>query len=136
MERKHVLELLDNNTVDPAALHGNLGDITRLNRWTGNTSVVLRAVDKFAADLPQHTPLSVIDIGTGAGDLTTALSRWAEHNRLPIHIIGADLHMGVLSYAHQHGKANGWLRLDATRLPLASHSVDIALCTTMAHHLE
>jgi len=135
MERKHALELLDNDSLDATELSGNLRDLARLNRWTGNTAAVLRAVDKL---IPPHHggTLSIVDIGTGAGDLPAMLNMWAEDRQLRIYAYGGDLHPVVLDYARGHGKAAGWLQLEATHLPLATGSVDIAVCTTMAHHLE
>jgi SAM-dependent methyltransferase len=134
MQRKHELELLDNTTLDAAELHRNLQDIARLNRWTGTTEAVVRAIEAMAAQ--NHTPIVVIDIGTGAGDLPTALVSWAERKRLPLRVFGGDIHNGVLDYARLHGKATDWLRLEATHLPLATRSIDVAVCTVMAHHLE
>ncbi len=134
MQRKHELELLDYNTLDAAKLHGNLQDIARLNRWTGTTAAVVRAIEAMAAH--NLNPLVVIDIGTGAGDLPTALVKRATREGLPLRVMGADVHAGVLDYARLHGSATDWLRLEATHLPLASQSIDVAVCTVMAHHLE
>jgi 2-polyprenyl-3-methyl-5-hydroxy-6-metoxy-1,4-benzoquinol methylase len=140
MRRKYQLELLDNREIDAADLRGNLRDLARLNRFTGTTAAILRSVETMI-DGPhpvasQKRTLTIIDIGTGGGDLPTALTKWAARRNLPLVVLGADVHTGILDYARHYSTATGWLRLDGTQLSVASGGVDIAICTLLAHHLE
>lgn len=136
MRRKHDQELLDNEIINPAALSGNLLDIARLNRWTGTTAAVLNAVEEMTEHAHQRGELVVLDIGTGSGELPTALMKRAARKQLTIRAFGGDFHAGVLDHARQYADSSGWLRLEATCLPIASGGVDIAVCTQMSHHLE
>src|SRR5689334_6039072 len=122
MDRKHQLELLDSAHINSTDLNGNLQDIAGLNRLTGSTKAVIAAISRMAG---RHSgPLSIIDIGTGAGDLPTGITRWAAQRGICVQTYGADLQTHILNYARQHSTATGWLQLDGTALPVANTSID------------
>ncbi|HVX88653.1 MAG TPA: hypothetical protein VG940_06990, partial [Gemmatimonadales bacterium] len=69
-------ELLDDPHADPVAVRTSLGNIARANRLFGGTQAVLYGLDRLlAADVPGEA-LSLLDLGTGAGDIPGALRRW------------------------------------------------------------
>ena len=71
MERlTDAVELLDGPLDDPAVLAGNLRDLRRINRWLGGTSLSAAAIEAVAA---HRAELTLLDVGTGGGDIPRAL---------------------------------------------------------------
>src|SRR6266481_1371823 len=85
MERAHdAVEMLDR----PAPfldLSQNLDDIARFNAFFGGTRLTLRHVKGLVADLPRDRSLTLLDVGTGGGDIPRALVRWARRAGLSPH---------------------------------------------------
>ena len=130
--RTDQIELLDTDQISSIELHQNLRDIARLNRLTGTTRALITMVKPLAQRKASGEPLTVLDLGTGAGDLTTAFQQ-----QFPmIRVIGADLWLDVLDYARQHGAAQHWVQLDGGHLPFCDGAIDVICCSQTAHHLS
>ena len=72
--RSEAPELLDADALPLEHLAGSLRDIVRVNRFLGDAAV--------EAELPDpNSPVTIIDVGTGAGDLARILAGWA---RIPV----------------------------------------------------
>ena len=63
------VELLDDPAADPATVRSSLGDIARSNRWLGGRAAVRFGLDRLLKKLPHERRLTLLDVGTGAGDL-------------------------------------------------------------------
>ena len=91
------------------------------------------------ADFPDpRTPFSVLDVGTGAGDIPRAVAQWARGNGRTAHIWAIDLHSDVLRFATETGPrpaALGFARANAHQLPVRPAGVDYVLASleTLAH---
>ena len=83
--RSEAPELLDADTLPLEHLAGNLRDIVRVNRFLGDAAALMRALTAAAeADSPDpNSPVTIIDVGTGAGDLPRLLAGWARDSRRP-----------------------------------------------------
>ena len=92
--------------------------------------------DEILKRLDDADPRVVVDLGCGTGQLTRRLAQ-----RFPAaSVVGADLSSGMLEQAHgHHGHDAGdparvsYVRADAERLPLATGSVDVVVCTESFH---
>ena len=90
--------------------------------------------DAILARVDDTSPSTVIDLGCGTGQLTRRLTE-----RFPeAVVVGVDLSTGMLSKAAARlgtGSAgsHALVRADAERLPFASESVDLAVCTESFH---
>lgn len=134
LERRHPgRELLDGATLDPAELRLNLREMAMLNRLPGGTSAsghaIARLVDGTAT-------ASVLDVGTGSGDLPEALVR---SNGRSLRVIAADLRPEVLAVARARlagMREVDLLLADARSLPLDDASVDVAHASLLIHHLD
>lgn len=74
--RSEAPELLDADALPLEHLAGSLRDIVRVNRFLGDAAV--------EAELPDpNSPVTIIDVGTGAGDLARILAGWARDSRRP-----------------------------------------------------
>jgi len=131
------VELLDGPT-PLADLSRCLIDVARLNALFGGRFLTMVHVKRLAAALPAGRPLTILDVGTGGGDVPRALVRWARRASRSIRVIGLDLDAATLGVAR--GFARGYPEIafvqgDARDLPLATAAVDIAISSLMLHHL-
>jgi hypothetical protein len=95
--RQRGTEILDGPGIDPAVRERSMTDLTRSNRWLGGVRAALLAVRETIAQLgPAAT---VLDIGTGLGDIPDRVRRDAERMGVTIATIGVDEAVAVLSAA-------------------------------------
>ncbi len=134
-------ELLD-GPLDAAILCGNLRDLGRINRWLGGADLSRRAIRDVAEAVGPRTDLTVIDVGTGGGDLPLDLlatwgARWPR-----LHVTAVDAQADVLEAARAVRPAldsTPGLALavgDGRALPYPGRAFDIAHASLVVHHLE
>jgi ubiquinone/menaquinone biosynthesis C-methylase UbiE len=132
------VEMLDG----PAALaelRECLSDVARLNAFFGGRFLTLVHVKRLAARLPSGRALTVLDVGTGGGDVPRAIVRWARRVRRPIHLFALDRDPVVARVAQSLASAYPEivvLQGDAVDLPVRSGSVDVVISSLTLHHLD
>ncbi|HEX9704623.1 MAG TPA: methyltransferase domain-containing protein [Gemmatimonadales bacterium] len=141
-------ELLDDRRADPDAVRAELADIARLNRLFGGTRAVLEALEPLltAPSEPRATlkdsltvarnaqrRLTLLDIGTGAGDIPQAVVATAERHGVSVLPIGLD----VIPAAARLARRNGVRSVvgDGNAPPFAPKSVDLVVASQVLHHL-
>lgn len=125
-------ELLDDPDADPAAVRASLLHIARANRWFGGRSAVLWGLRRVLAGVRPGTRLSLLDIGTGAGDLPRAARRWARRRGLELDVFG--LERSAMAAALARDNRVHAVVADAGAIPVRPGSVDIVLLSQVAHH--
>ncbi|MGB7212216.1 MAG: methyltransferase domain-containing protein [Gemmatimonadales bacterium] len=126
-------ELLDGPDADPARVTTSLRNVARANRWFGGTWAALHGIDRvLSADAAG--PASLLDIGTGAGDLPRAAARRARRRGIALCTVGLERHLAAARLA-RGGSLNVILAC-ASALPIATGSVDIVLISQVLHHLD
>jgi SAM-dependent methyltransferase len=127
-------ELLDDPEADPATVRASLLHIARANRWFGGRSAVLWGLGRALGRVPRDTRLSLLDIGTGAGDLPRAAQRWARRRGFTLDVLG--LERSATAAALATANAVPCIVADAGALPVRPGSVDIVLLSQVAHHFS
>jgi ubiquinone/menaquinone biosynthesis C-methylase UbiE len=131
--RRSSHEILDDPHVDDAVRTRSLADVARANRLLGGWRAV-RAELATVLDSMQAKNVSLLDVGTGIGDIPSlAVDVWRARG-VAITTFGVDLSPCLLRKARQGGLIP--ICADALALPLASKSVDIAICSQTLHHFE
>jgi len=125
------VEVLDDPGADPALVQAELADLVLLNRWFGGTRAVIAAL---RALLPARgSSCSLLDVGTGAGDIPRAVVRAAAKRGVRMIPYGVDLSPLAARLALRAGVPA--LVSDGGALPLASKSVDFVIASQVLHHL-
>ena len=125
------VEVLDDPGADPALVHAELADLIRLNRWFGGTRAVIGALMPL---LPgRGSSATLLDVGTGSGDIPRAVTRAAERRGVRMTAFGADLSLVAARLALRAGLPA--LVSDGAVLPLAPKSVDFVIASQVLHHL-
>lgn len=86
--RVNRLEIMDGQDLRPGELRGALSFLEMANRRFGGHALVLEKLDGWSARWSGN--VSILDVGTGGGDLPKAIATWARRKRLAVRITGID----------------------------------------------
>jgi SAM-dependent methyltransferase len=127
--RRRGIELLDDPNIDPGIRERSLTDVTRSNRWLGG----LRAASiELRAALRGRATATVLDVGTGLGDIVSCAAGEAAHCSTVT--IGVDEARSLLIAARP--RLTFGVCANALALPFRDRSVDVVLCSQVLHHFE
>ncbi|HEX4561302.1 MAG TPA: methyltransferase domain-containing protein [Gemmatimonadales bacterium] len=126
------VEVLDDPGADPALVRAELTDLTRLNRWFGGARAVVRTLMPLLP--PAGGSCTLLDVGTGSGDIPRAIARAAQRRRVTVRTLGLDRSPVAARVASTTGLATAVS--DGGSLPLAPRSVDFVVLSQVLHHLE
>lgn len=127
-------ELLDDPAADPAAVRESLHNIARSNRWFGGRSAVRHGLGRLCRDLPAGTTLTMLDVGTGLGDLPRDAVKWAASRGIRLIPFGLERSRPAAQLARDAGLP--MILGCAGTLPIKPRSVDIVVLSQVAHHLH
>jgi SAM-dependent methyltransferase len=97
------VEVLDSPGADPALVRRMLTDIARANRWLGGVSALEMGLRFLLGNTPHPDPITLLDVGTGAGDLPLAARRWGARHGFDIRPVGVERHPAAAQLAHEQG---------------------------------
>ena len=128
--RKRGYEILDLPDVDPKLVTRSLADVARANAWFGGISSALDELKNALNQMPRDATL--LDVGTGLGDIPCRAREEARRNGVELTTIGLDA-AAELAEASKCS-VDFAVCADALRLPFADNSVDIVMCSQVLHH--
>lgn len=140
MRRRVTPERMDAPDADPADLRVALSFIRRVNRRLGGVEALLGHLRRWSARWPRDRAVTLLDVGTGSGDLPLAARDWAERAGFDLRVTGVDLHETTLALAREHvGGREGveLVRADALELDrvFSPASFDYVHAGLFLHHL-
>ena len=126
------VELLDDPASNAGLVLASLADVARINLLLGGRRAALARLEELFRAERAGAALSLLDVGTGLGDIPAAAARRALTRGIALRLVGVERH----SAAARAARSNGLLALvaDGGRLPLPDRSVDYALCSQLLHH--
>jgi 2-polyprenyl-3-methyl-5-hydroxy-6-metoxy-1,4-benzoquinol methylase len=137
-ERVLVSEEMDDPSLPTDQLHGALSGLARLNRVSNSARIVWSPIQRLARELAP-TPVRVLDVATGAGDIPIALWRRARRAGLAIDILGVDISPRTIEFARRQAQqADAAVRFEQ-RSALADEmpqGYDVVMCSLFLHHLD
>lgn len=108
-----------------------------VNRQLGNLNALRREVRRaLDEDHPRGRPraFSVLDVGSGSGDLPAALREQLTASGVVPNAVALDRDPTALGFAKRMSLAA--VRGDALRLPFADRSIDVVTAVKFAHHFS
>ncbi|MBM4188375.1 MAG: methyltransferase domain-containing protein [Gemmatimonadetes bacterium] len=135
-------ELLDDPRADPALVRASLRNIARANRWFGGVAAARFGVGRLLDRRPDRPGavssghrdrVTLLDVGTGMGDLPAALGSWLAGRGVAATCFAVERNPTAARMAAEGGLATAVG--DGLRLPFGGRSVDIVLLSQIAHHL-
>ena len=134
-----VLEIIDGPPVPFKDMACCMMDIARVNALFGGRMVTMIHVKRLLGALPTDRLITVLDVGTGAGDIPRELVRWARRQGRRIRIFALDRDAATLQIAATLVRDYPeiiFVRGDALSLPIRAGSVDLTISAMTLHHLE
>ncbi len=131
-------ELLDDPRSDPVLVGRQLRDIARLNALFGGTRAVVRELKSFferrrAMGNRKRETWTLLDVGTGSGDIALAARAAARQLDIDLKAIGLELNPTAARIASAAGVPT--IVADGSALPLGPRSVDVVVASQVLHHL-
>lgn len=127
-------EILDDPAADPVHVRRMLTDIARSNHLFGGVRSLHRGLRQLLPFGGAGRVTTLLDVGTGAGDLPRAAARWGAGHRHPITSVGLERHAAAARLATELGTPT--LVGCGGALPLADRSIDLVLMSQLLHHLD
>ena len=131
-------EVVDRADTSRETLRAELLALAELNRKLGAHALALDQLKRFLA-VTQLKSLSILDLGTGIGDIPRAIADWARKAKISVSITGVDNNPTSLDLARE--TAGGypeidWEQADLRTLPHPPGSYDLVLCSLALHHFN
>lgn len=97
--RSERLELMDDLSIQGDELEETLLQVERINALGRGPAITLAGIESLTPCGIEH--LSVLDVGTGSGDIPRRLADWAENKPFSIAIKGIDLSHTTINFAQR-----------------------------------
>ena len=130
--RRYGSELLDSENEDADLVLRSVRDITRSNTVFRGKHAAVAELSLHFGKLPQHATL--LDVGTGLGDVPRAASRAARAAGITLETIGLDA--AEILAATSRDAVTFAICASGLQLPFANASVDIVMCSQTLHHFR
>lgn len=127
-------EYFDSPERTPAELAGHYEWLGRMNKLTKFERPFRIWVPRLVGEAA-CARLSLVDLGAGHGMLGRVLRTWAGSKGWDWRFTNVDLHVPAAAAAGGGTDEAAWVVAPVTRLPFPDQAFDVAIATTMTHHL-
>lgn len=135
--RSNAPEMMDDFAMEGEILRDALDKIAKINQLLGGNKITIDGVKLLLKNKPKQTPIRIIDIGCGNGDMLRALADYGIKNELNFLLIGIDANNFTIQHAQK-------LSLNYTNISFECKDIfenlttecDIMLCTLTLHHFK
>lgn len=119
-------------------LEEDLENLRTINRYLGAYRGLLSCLQRRVKE-DGSGGFSLLDVGTGSGDIPVAIARWARHKGLGVRIVGLEPHPIIAGIAHRRTRGFSEISIvrgDGTWPPIAPGSFDFVLFSQVLHHFS
>lgn len=128
-------ELLDQGVGTDEDVKANFADLGRINRYLGGVQAITHYL--YPRLLAHAGTTTLVDIGTGSGDIGTVITRWARQHRIDLKLWGVDLSARNLALTRTPDTPfDNRIQADGLHLPFREGSVDYFMSSLFLHHLS
>ncbi|NIJ06691.1 2-polyprenyl-3-methyl-5-hydroxy-6-metoxy-1,4-benzoquinol methylase [Sphingomonas vulcanisoli] len=129
-------EQMDGDDLSAETFAAVLADLARVNGVTRARPPTLRFVQRALRNVPIDTPITILDVGFGDGDMLRALARSLKH-RPSVHLMGYDINPRSAPAARARTPADmpiDYITGDAFSLDPAQ-PIDLIISSLVTHHM-
>ena len=139
-QRNTLSELMDSDETDFETFRACLVDLARVNQLTFAYRPTLRFFEHLANSgcLPRDRAITVIDVGSGFGDMLRVIDSWAVQSGFRVDLTGVDLNPSS-AYAAERATSPGRpIRFITANVfdYQPPCRIDVVISSLFAHHLE
>ncbi|MBI2811644.1 MAG: methyltransferase domain-containing protein [Candidatus Melainabacteria bacterium] len=139
LTRKRVAELMDDPALDYTSHAEALRGLERLNFVSTSAASLWSQIKPLTKRSGDASPLRILDIATGGGDIPVALLKAAASDGVQVEIVGSDLSQSSVTYASQYALKKqatvDFIQLDALNDKLPEN-FDVVMTNLFTHHLD
>ena len=126
------LEILDDPGVTGDLMNRSMSDVARANALFGGRRAAIAELRPVLATMGRTG--SMLDVGTGRGDIPAAARVVAKQLGVELWTIGFDMSLPLVA---ENRKSNDVVAQgDALRLPFQDRSVDVVMASQILHHFQ
>lgn len=136
--RVDVPELMDTTRLTPEELDETLGFLESANRRLGGYALVFGYLERWLERRPADGPLTILDIGTGGGDLPAALARWGRARGVRLSVVGLDADPSIAAWARRRVAGEPEVEIvesDLAAFARGGRTFDFVIASLLLHHL-
>ena len=135
--RSNAAEIMDDFDMEGEILRDALDKIAKINQLLGGNKVTIDAVKILLKNKSKQTPIRILDIGCGNGDMLRALANYAIKNDLNFSLIGIDANNFTIQHAKQLSLNYPNISFECKNIfENTTEECDIMLCTLTLHHFK
>ncbi len=132
-------EIMDDFNLEGDALQDALDKIAKINQLLGGNQLTLEGVEKLLNGITKDKTITILDIGSGNGDMLRILADYALTHDWDFKLIGIDANTFTINYARKlsiHYPNIIYRCEDVFNESFSKLEYDIALCTLTLHHFK
>jgi len=130
-------ELLDRDEIALNDAAKSFDDLRKINRFLGGVGVYNKTLFRLLRVYPPSQHISMLDVGTGSGDMSGEVLKRCRSQRMNITLTGLDVQPKFLQLAkRRHTGTNGFNLIvsDAFTMPFNDNSFDVVISNLVLHH--
>jgi 2-polyprenyl-3-methyl-5-hydroxy-6-metoxy-1,4-benzoquinol methylase len=134
--RSNLPEKMDDPGVSVHEIHKALNELEVINRYLGGYNVILNGLNKL--DWRDQT-LTIMDLGSGGGDMLRSINDWAHSNGKKVRLIGVDWNPVMNEYAEERSKGLANISYKTVSVwddELLNNKVDVVISSLFCHHFD
>ena len=136
--KRHALaEQMEDPSLDSKRLERTLEDLADVNTAVGGYAPSLDGIGRLL-DAEGQRRYSILDVGSGSGDVARRIADWAERRGLDVDVTGIDLSTTTVDYARRRSRGYDNIAFEKSNLfELADNrQFDVVHAALMLHHLD
>jgi hypothetical protein len=138
--RNTLSELIDSSETDLETFRACLIDLTTVNQLTLAYRPTLQFFERLVRSgrLPFDRTITIVDVGSGSGDMLRKIDKWAARRRLKVDLVGVDLNPWSASTAEGLNETGRPIRFITTSVfdYWPANPIDIVISSLFTHHLD
>lgn len=130
-------ELMEDVMLPEKDLYHALEDISKVNRWLGGNRITVKAVASILNKYPNKTHWTIVDIGSGDGEMLRILSKKFSTSKVHLSFTGIDISKKSVETSRRCSKdfTDISYRLENILTAKQAEVFDIAISTLTLHHI-
>ncbi len=138
MRRSHEKEMMDLPEISADLLEEDLRNLRTINRYLGGYRGLLWCMERLINPMESNR-FSLLDVGTGSGDMPLAIVRWARRRGICSTVVGLEPHPTTAAVAR--GQTRGFPEVSIVRgngfaPPFPPRSFDFVFVSQVLHHFS